>query len=57
MYMDCMLLNYAGVNERTGLNDSTPIRLTTSKQRVDSGSRRGRAMAEWRRGVVLHRRL
>jgi hypothetical protein len=44
-----MLLNYAGEDQRSGLIDSTPIRLTTSKQRFDSGRALGRAMSKKRR--------
>jgi hypothetical protein len=44
-----MLLNYAGEDQRSGLIDSTPIRLTTSKQRFDSGHALGRAMSKKRR--------
>jgi len=47
-----MLLNYAGESERPGGNDTTPIRLTTSKQRFDSGLARGRVMSKRRRGAV-----
>jgi hypothetical protein len=49
------------VIERPGWKDTTPIRLTTSKQRIDSGPALGQPMTKTRRkapaGLIFSRRL